>query len=59
MNMNDRKAIAKPMIYVAIIMVLSSCLLFGCNNNDKSDNSNSETTSQTEYISQDKESVGY
>ena len=27
MNMNDRKAIAKPMIYAAIIMVLSSCLV--------------------------------
>ncbi len=59
MNMNDHKAIAKTMIYAAIIMAFFSCLLFGCNNNDKSDNSNSETTSQTEYISQDKESVGY
>ncbi len=57
--MNDRKAIAKTMIYAAIIMAVFSCLLSGCNINNKSDNSNSEATSQTEYISQDKEAVGY
>ena len=59
MKTNNRKLIAKPIIHAAIIMAVFSCLLSGCNSNDKSDNSNSETTSQTEYISQDKEAVGY
>ena len=59
MKINDRKAIAKTLIHAVIIMAVFSCLLSGCNNNNNSDKNYSETTNQTEYISQDKEAVGY
>jgi hypothetical protein len=59
MRMNKNKATAKPIIYAAVLMAFFSCLLSACSNKDNADSSRSETTSQTEYISQDKESVGY
>lgn len=58
-EMDNRKAIAKRMIYVAIITAIFSYLLTGCNKKDNSDNNHSDTSSQTEYIAQDKEAVGY
>ena len=57
--MNDRKAIAKTIIHAAIIMAILSCLFCGCNNKDNSDKKHSDTSSQTEYVGQDKEAVGY
>ena len=57
--MNDRKAIAQTLIHAVIIMAVFSCLLSGCNNKDNSDKKHSDTSSQTEYVGQDKEAVGY
>ena len=57
--MDNRKAITKPIIHAAIIMMIFSCLLSACSGKNNADEKLSEPSSREEYISQDKESVGY